>query len=101
MKKFLDKKIVTRKTIGQMLKVTLIHSICFVILLFFLIATCNAEIISNLEMLIDIFKGIETGKISALEISVIFAPVIIILFLTIKLGIIVMQLDDKKTKNKK
>ena len=48
MKKFLDKKIVIRKTVGQILKTTLFHSICFIVLMFFLITTCNAEIISTL-----------------------------------------------------
>lgn len=101
MKKFLDKKIVIRKTVGQILKTTLFHSICFIVLMFFLITTCNAEIINALEMLIDIFNSIEAGKISVLEFSVIFAPMIIVLFLTIKLGIVMIQLDDKRYKSKK
>ena len=52
-------------------------------------------------MLIDIFNSIEAGEISVLEFSVIFAPMIIVLFLTIKLGIVMIQLDDKRYKSKK
>ena len=99
MKNFLEQKIVIEKTVGQMLRSTLIGSIIFIIILFNIIYFSPADSVEFLEGLISVINHISTGELSIFNLFILVAPMFIIFFLTIRFGLITMYLD--KGKNKK
>ena len=96
MKKFLKKKITIKKTIGSMLMESIICAFIFFCMFFITAVFFNTEAIEFFNAFVQIFRGVSKGEISAFELSMIFAPVILVLFETIRLGIIVINLDKKK-----
>ncbi len=87
--KFLKREITTKKTVGQELIESVISAVCFTIVVYFCLSSFN-------ETIQTILNTIKSGETSALSITMILFPIIIIVSLTLKLGTIVVKLDNKK-----
>lgn len=87
--KFLNKEINTKKTVKQEIIESVISAICFAIVIYFCLTLFNEDILSVLE-------SIKTGKVSALNVTLILFPIFLIVSVMIKLAIIVGKPDSKK-----
>ncbi len=87
--KFLKKEITTKKTVGQELIETVIYAVCFTIVIYFCLNSFNEPIQTMLNT-------IKSGKTSALSMTMILFPIIIIVSLTYKLAAVSIKLDKKK-----
>ena len=83
---FLKKETNGKKTFGSALLETLLNAIIFTVLLYLYL--------SSLPQIQEILDGIKNGNISALNVTVIAFPIIIVFLLTLKLGILIM--NEKK-----
>lgn len=83
------KKEISKKTIGGALIESVISAIIFTIVLYFCLTSFN-------ETIQTMLKAISGGKTSALDVTMILFPIILIIALTLKLGTIIIKLYCKK-----
>lgn len=87
--KFLKREIISEKTVGRELIETVIEAVCFTIVVYICLSYFNETILTVLNI-------VKSGEISALKMTIILFPIIIIVSLGLKLGTIVIKLDQKK-----
>ena len=87
--KILKKEITTKKTIGKELLESVIYAVCFTVVLYFCLSTFNEPIQTYLTAITD-------GKISALTVTLIIFPAILILSILCKFATIAANSSDKK-----
>lgn len=96
MKKFLKKKITVKTTVGRMLLESIEGALGCMVGFFLIIAFFSTDVVEVLNVFVQIFSSVSEGKISALELTLLFTPAILILFVTIRLGIIIVKFSNNK-----
>ena len=64
--------------------------------IFLIIAFFSTDVVEVLNVFVQIFSSVSEGKISALELTLLFTPAILVLFVTIRLGIIIVKFSNNK-----
>ena len=96
MKKFLKKKITIKITVGRMLLESIEGALGCMVGFFLIIAFFSTDVVEVLNVFVQIFSSVSEGKISALELTLLFTPAILVLFVTIRLGIIIVKFSNNK-----
>lgn len=84
MKKFLNKEVVNKSTVGMELITTIALAIIFSIIIYICFTSLNSYIL-------NILTSINDGKITALKATLIIFPIILIILLTGKLAMILAK----------